>query len=136
MHGHGIYDDLSIFAIASVDQVLLMDGKSSSHSMHEVIQNPLPTKRDTVAINWGHGMTPGHMDRPHSMLAISWGPFIQIVVMIDHEDREKPFQFDGYYILRQIRTAMASGPQTSNLEITKAQLMMKAAGIQQVQVSP
>lgn len=102
MHGHGLYDDQSIFAIGSVDQVIIMDGKSSSHQIHKAISAPFP-KCPTVAINWGHGMTPLNMDRPHSLLAIAWGPYIQVVVLIDHEEREDAFVYDGYYILRNIR---------------------------------
>jgi hypothetical protein len=43
------------------------------------------------------------MDRPHSMLAVGWGPLIQIIVLIDHEERENPFIQDGFYIIRQIK---------------------------------
>ena len=47
-------------------------------------------------------MTPLNKDRPHSLLAVAWGPYIQIVGMIDHEDRDKPFLVDGFYILKQL----------------------------------
>lgn len=41
------------------------------------------------------------------MLAIGWGPLIQLVVLIDHEDRENPFVIDGYYILRSFDQLIA-----------------------------
>ena len=101
MHGQGIYDDMSIFALGCADRVLIGEAKSGSHSIFHtlVAPGPLP-KNNTVAIHWGHGMTPLNKERPHSLLAVGWGPYIQIIVMIDHEDRDKPFVMDGYYILR------------------------------------
>jgi hypothetical protein len=89
-----------------MDQVIILDGRSSSHQVHKAISAPFP-KCPTVALNWGHGMTPLNMDRPHSLLAIAWGPYIQIVVLIDHEEREEAFSYDGYYILRNLRPPIA-----------------------------
>jgi hypothetical protein len=54
------------------------------------------------SLSWGYGMSPVLKERPHSLLAIAWGPLIQLVVMIDHEDTDKPFITDGYYVLRHI----------------------------------
>lgn len=54
------------------------------------------------SLAWGHGMTPYMRDRPGYLLAVAWGPLIQILVLIDHEDTENPFVLDGYYILRNI----------------------------------
>lgn len=34
------------------------------------------------------------------MLAVGWGPVIQIVVLIDHEQIEKPIILDGYHVIR------------------------------------
>ena len=74
-------------------------------------------------------MTPGNMDRPHSTLAVAWGPLIQIIVMIDHEEREKPFVLDGYYILRQIKLAAPIA------DLTQAALLKKATQGNEVQAN-
>jgi hypothetical protein len=50
-------------------------------------------------------MTPVLKDRPHSILNIAWGPLIELVVLIDHEDTDKPIITDGYYILKYIDSA-------------------------------
>ena len=34
------------------------------------------------------------------MLAVAWGPVIQLAVLIDHEENDKPFILDGFYIVR------------------------------------
>lgn len=75
--------------------------------MFLTLNAPVPLPKDNmVALSWGHGMTPNQMDRPHSMLAVCWGPLVQIVVLIDHEDNQnqKPFVIDGYYILKNIKS--------------------------------
>lgn len=51
------------------------------------------------ALSWGFGMSPVLKDRPHSMLAVAWGPIIQLAVLIDHEENDQPFIIDGYYIV-------------------------------------
>ena len=95
-------------AIGSNDRVLIGEAKASNYQVFFTLHAPSPLPKDYpqthVALSWGHGMTPNHMDRPHSMLAVGWGPLIQIVVLIDHEERDKPFIHDGYFILRQIKS--------------------------------
>jgi hypothetical protein len=94
-------------AIGSTDRVLIGEAKPSNYQVFYTLHAPSPLPKENppshVALSWGHGMTPNHMDRPHSMLAVGWGPLIQIVVLIDHEEREKPFYHDGYFIIRQIK---------------------------------
>jgi hypothetical protein len=97
---------MTLFAIGSADRVLLMEAKGSYHVQQAQFLAPEPLGRqNTVSLSWGHGMTPQLMDRPHTLLAIGWGPLIQIVILIDHEDREHPFLLDGFYVLRNIQTA-------------------------------
>jgi hypothetical protein len=130
MHGQGIYDDMAIFALAAPDRVLLGEAKAASHSVFHTLpapaataphmvtqQSPKPTPT-TVALAWGHGMTPANKERAHSLLAVAWGPYIQIVVMIDHEDRDKPFFSDGYYILRQLKTSVEVPVTTRNVVLS------------------
>lgn len=49
---------------------------------------------------WGYGMSPILKDREHTILAIAWGPLIQLVVMIDQDEVENSFILDGYYIIK------------------------------------
>jgi len=86
--------------------VLIGEARSSNFIVFHTLHAPLPLPKEGVthvALSWGHGMTPNQMDRPHSMLAVAWGPFIQIIVLIDHEEKEKPFIQDGYYVIRQLK---------------------------------
>jgi hypothetical protein len=89
-------------AIGSSDRVLIGEAKVSNFQVFMTLNAPTPLPKDnsTVSLSWGHGMTPNFRDRPHSLLAIAWGPLIQIVVLIDHEERDKPFVSDGYYVIR------------------------------------
>ena len=59
----------------------------------------------TPCISWGFGHSPVLKDRPHSMLAVAWGPLVQLIVLIDHEETDNPFIQDGYYILRNFNLA-------------------------------
>lgn len=104
MHEQGIYYDFSMMALGSNDRVLIGEAKASSYQIFQTVYTPngLPKDKTTIGLSWGHGMTSTHKDRSHSLLAISWGPLIQIVVLIDHEDRDKPFVIDGFYILRNL----------------------------------
>jgi hypothetical protein len=65
------------------------------------------------------------MDRPHTLLAIGWGPLIQIVILIDHEDREHPYLLDGFFIIRNIKTDQVSVPTSSMMQNFKKGLMDK-----------
>lgn len=33
------------------------------------------------------------------MLAVGWGPLVQLIILIDHEENERPFLLDGYYLV-------------------------------------
>jgi hypothetical protein len=55
-------------------------------------------------ISWGFGQTPVLKDRPHTLLAVAWGPLIQLMVLIDHEMTDQPFVQDGYHILINLDT--------------------------------
>ncbi len=84
---------------------MIGEAKPVNFMMFLTLNAPVPLpKNNIVALSWGRGMTPNQMDRPHSMLAVCWGPLIQIVVLIDHEERQKPFVIDGYYILKNIKS--------------------------------
>ena len=52
------------------------------------------------SLSWGNGMSPLLKDQPHSILAVGWGPLIQLAVLIDSEENDKPFILDGFYIVR------------------------------------
>ena len=106
----GFYDDMALVALGNSEQVLIMEARPSLHSeflslsspkeYYNVITNSFePFKAGMPALCWGYGMTPGS-SRPHSLLAVAWGPLIQLIKLIDYEDTETPLQLDGYYIIK------------------------------------
>lgn len=116
MHGTGIYDDMAMLALGNAKSVVIMEARHNSHTefitvnrperYYNRIKNSVENFKPVVpSLSWGHGMTPVLKDRPHSLLAIAWGPLIEIVALIDHEDTDKPFITDGYYILKYIESS-------------------------------
>ena len=77
------------------------------------------------SMSWGHGHSPVLNDRPHSLLAVAWGPLIQLVVLIDHEETESPFILDGYYILMHIDRSVSDIEKS--LKLPKKQLKFTMA---------
>jgi hypothetical protein len=55
---------------------------------------------EAPCIAWGYGRTPCFKDRTYSLLAVSWGPIIQLVILneLDNENGND-FFMDGHYIL-------------------------------------
>lgn len=112
VHGAGIYDNIAMIAIANRDKLMVIDAKQENYRVLLSIDKPdmffnkesniyEPFRPSSVpAIAWGFGMSPLLKDRPHSMLAIGWGPLITLIVIIDHEEADQPFVLDGYYIVR------------------------------------
>lgn len=70
-------------------------------------------------ISWGYGMSPVLKDRPHSLLAIGWGPVIQLAVLIDHEETDNPFILDGFYIVHTFDLEKVSVPNSLSSLITE-----------------
>lgn len=67
------------------------------------------------SLSWGNGMSPLLKDQPHSILAVGWGPLIQLAVLIDSEENDKPFILDGFYIVRNFdMEEVRLPPQMSN----------------------
>ena len=70
MHGAGIYDDMTLFAFASVDRAFICEAKPSSHTVFQVIMAPYPlpvvnkTSPTKVSLSWGHGLSPQNKERP------------------------------------------------------------------------
>jgi hypothetical protein len=50
---------------------------------------------------WGFGMTPRFNFQTFPLLAIAWGPLIQLVVFKDINGKQtnEDFELDGYYII-------------------------------------
>ena len=49
---------------------------------------------------WGYGRTPCFKDQSHCLLAIAWGPLIQLVIAKDVESKTKEdFYMDGHYFI-------------------------------------
>jgi hypothetical protein len=111
VHGTGIYDNMSFVALANRDTILIMETGQSQHRILLSIDKPdkyynkehetfVPFRPLTVpALSWGYGMSPLLNDRPHSMLAVGWGPLVQLIILIDHEENDRPFLLDGYYLV-------------------------------------
>ncbi len=68
-------------------------------------------------ICWGFGMTPVLRDKPHSILAIAWGPIIQLAVLIEQEDLKNPIVQDGYYIVHVLDSLIQSIPRPNISEM-------------------
>lgn len=113
LHGQGLYDDLPLVALSNPDVVYIVEVRPNSHS--EVFKitkpdrfyNPITKSFEEIgpcppSTSWGFGMSPLLRDRPHSLLAVAWGPLIQLVVLIDHENSANPFVRDGFYILKTV----------------------------------
>ncbi len=100
VHGSGIYDNLTMIALANRDKLIVIDAKQDNYRILLSIDKPdvfynkdsniyEPFRPSTVPmIAWGFGMSPLLKDRPHSMLAIGWGPVITLIVIIDHEEAD------------------------------------------------
>lgn len=56
--------------------------------------------QEPPCIAWGYGRTPCFKDRTYSLLAIAWGPVIQLVILneLDNESGND-FFVDGHYVL-------------------------------------
>ena len=112
IHGQGLFDTQALVAIANRDTLVLFESKQNDHKVFGTLRKPQKFYNKATgnydpflpicvpALTWGQGMSPVLKDRPHSMLAVGWGPVIQIVVLIDHEHIEKPIILDGYHIIR------------------------------------
>ncbi len=55
-----------------------------------------PFAKDLPCLAWGYGRTPGSNLQAETLLAIAWGPLIQIAVL---KDIRKSFHMDGYYFV-------------------------------------
>jgi hypothetical protein len=88
LHAQGIYDNLPMVAIGCRDSVLIFEARINGHKELYLINKPEkyynrdnqtfdPYRPLSVpSISWGYGMSPVLKDRPHSMLAVAWGPLI------------------------------------------------------------
>lgn len=59
---------------------------------------------------WGFGMTPRYNYQVFSLLAVAWGPLIQLYVYLQFDadpDKNEDFDADGHYILAAAHTANA-----------------------------
>ena len=71
-----------------------------SENMGDVV----PILNQLPCICWGFGKTPRYNFQNFPLLAISWGPLIQLVVFRDingDSEKHEDFHLDGYYIIAQ-----------------------------------
>eukprot|EP00347_Sterkiella_histriomuscorum_P012402 403368713 len=112
-HGFHPYDSIPIFAIGNAGQVDIIEAKSGKHNLLMTIERPSKFfnksanelqdfKARVPSLSWGYGHTPAIKDKAHSILAIAWGPLVQLVVLFDSigTDDMQPFITDGYYVIR------------------------------------
>ena len=110
-HGAGEYDDIPMFALANSQEVVVLEARTSSHTEFLRLQRPAlffnqatsdfeRFNPQAAALAWGFGHSPVLKDRPHSLLAVAWGPLVQLVVLIDDQETDAPFIQDGFYVLR------------------------------------
>lgn len=62
----------------------------------------IPIITELPILCWGFGKTPRYIDRTFPLLAIAWGPLIQIVVFKDitkDPDSREDLDIDGCYII-------------------------------------
>lgn len=57
------------------------------------IENCLPS------VTWGFGHSPIFKDKSYSILAVAWGPLVQLFVLNDVCDPQHPFYSDGFFVL-------------------------------------
>ena len=51
------------------------------------------------SIAWGYGSSPRIQNKAFALLAIGWGPLIQILVLNDVMDTAQIFVHDGYHVI-------------------------------------
>jgi hypothetical protein len=83
--------------MANRDCLIIFEARQNDHKVFGSIKKPEKyyNKRTgnfdpflplcIPSMSWGYGMSPVLKDRPHSLLAIGWGPVVQLAVLIDHE---------------------------------------------------
>ena len=102
---------MTLAALGNADQVMIMEVRPYMFSEFMTIERPKyyynlytnsqePFKPIMPSISWGYGMCPSQFNKPHSILAVAWGPLIQLIKLIDYETVEEPLVIDGHYILR------------------------------------
>jgi hypothetical protein len=75
-----------IFRIQRPDRVISQRLSEASSDLTEILlQSQLP------CLSWGYGYSPMIQDKVNSLLAISWGPLIQLVILQDVSPDEETF---------------------------------------------
>lgn len=112
IHPQGFSNDSkTLIAIGSSRDVILYEVGKEMWKRKLVVPRPrmYPSENmggivsfanEPPCITWGYGRTPCFKDRTYALMAISWGPLIQLVILneLDQENGLE-FFFDGYYIV-------------------------------------
>lgn len=53
------------------------------------------------SMSWGYGHSPILKDKVYSLLAIGWGPLVQLFVLNDIKAQTDKIFIDGYYLLKK-----------------------------------
>lgn len=111
MHPYGdINDTTTLIALANMNAVHILNLQSKNFENLLVIKKPKSffSKRQNAycdikpvapQVSWGVGHSPIFKDRAYSLLAVSWGPLIQLVVLLDIKDPKQAFYKEGFYVL-------------------------------------
>jgi hypothetical protein len=119
---------MTLAAVGNSEKVSIFEVGSNFHSTLFTIPKPkkyFSKKQDAIlnfkaqmpVVAWGRGQTPKFSSRTHSLLAVAWGPLIQLMVFVDHEESEKPFILDGYYVLSNVNLGIVDAPRSLSLDL-------------------
>ena len=69
------------------------------------VEDVYPIMSQLPILAWGFGRTPRYNFQSFPLLAIAWGPLVQLVVLKDVSGTEpnSDFELDGYYLVAQER---------------------------------
>jgi len=88
------FDFIPIVAIGCAEQVSILEARPSKHHEYLSFKRPIsyyqrksdslqPMRASVPSLSWGCGHSPAIKDRSHSILAVAWGPLIQLIVLLD-----------------------------------------------------
>ena len=98
------YEGVVIKLLGDKSQVDVLTIEKPKRYPSENMNDVVPITSQLPCLAWGFGKTPRYNFQPFPILAISWGPLIQLVVFKDVEgerDRNEDFHLDGCYIIAQ-----------------------------------
>ena len=112
----GENDIATIVAMGSTEHVAIYETPEKQITQRLLIAKPqrypsqnvedvFPIMSQLPILAWGFGRTPRYNFQSFPLLAIAWGPLVQLVVLkdIDGKEPNSDFELDGYYLVAQER---------------------------------